>query len=254
MSTSFYTAIFFPTPSESSGFKKICEGTFSKPPLMIHRYPARIFCGESESKKLLLIETGIGLQAAAQAAAYVFENYSLASAWLVGVAGGASAGMQTGEVVLGKEMSRSTDPDRRYFSDLALLEKSQAILEKTHQKSSAGLLLSLDKIAFTESEKRNWALQTQALGFEMEGAAIAAKAEECHVPFVHLRWILDPLEYALPDVSSLVDERGEVMLSKLMPSLIKNPGLFFQFPGLIKRVRLALKPMNEFLKCWWEGE
>ena len=70
----------------------------------------------------------------------------------------------------------------------------QAIVPAMH----VGRFVSTDHVIGSASEKRAFADKTQAIGLDMESAALAAEAQRAQVPFVVVRTVSDLVDEDLP--------------------------------------------------------
>jgi adenosylhomocysteine nucleosidase len=102
-------------------------------------------------------------------------------------------------------------------------------------------LLTVDRVATTAADKRSLAAAFGAIALDMESAAVAAVAREHGVPFLAVRAIADPEDFALPAaVLKATDARGIVRRSVLLGHLLLHPSELSSLLRLASHFRAAL--------------
>ena len=114
--------------------------------------------------------------------------------------------------------------------------------------AKTGKLLSIDRVASTQSEKTD--LRTMgADAVEMEAAAIAQRAQQWNVPFYCIRVVTDTAAESLPlDFNRMRDAEGRFSRARILVAACKRPGVVF--PELIKlnrRCNDAAKALGDFI-------
>ena len=85
-------------------------------------------------------------------------------------------------------------------------------------------LVESDAILKTSAEKRVLAKQTQAAASDMESAAQARLAQECGLPFIAIRAIVDAVSTDIPEnVLRALDPQGDISVWKLITSTYLTP-------------------------------
>lgn len=244
------TAFFFATPSESRGLKKhliLRSRTLLSPGVFYFGHFA-----SSPEQNILLVETGIGPKAAARSARYVFSQFKVDLALLLGVAAATHHELKVGDAILASEMGSAGQFREDWFKpEETLRKKIRSLLETSSIPFREGPILSVDHVVHSAEEKIQSGVEFGALALEMEGAFLAQEAKNHSIPFAQIRWILDTVDSPLPPVEGWIDERGEVRWGGLAIAVVKRPKLIWELPGLALRSNQALKPMNQFLQKWF---
>lgn len=110
-----------------------------------------------------------------------------------------------------------------------------------------GLVLSLDRVAWTVAEKA--ALRTQgADAVEMEAAGVAAKARQADVPFFCIKVVSDQADEPLPfDMNQMRTREGRFARGRIGSYAVTHPNVL---PGLLRLKRRAddaAQTLGEFL-------
>jgi adenosylhomocysteine nucleosidase len=108
-----------------------------------------------------------------------------------------------------------------------------------------GPLLTTDRIAPTEADKRSLAEKFGAIAVDMESAAVAAVARERDVPFLAVRAIADPADMPMPPaVLRATDTQGNIRLSVLLGQVLLHPGEAGGLMRLASHFRAALRTLT----------
>jgi adenosylhomocysteine nucleosidase len=197
---------------------------------------------EIKGRDLLLARTGVGPDNAATAARRLFEETPIAAALSLGVAGGLSPQLRTGDLIVGARtiLWRSSgqvlheDEDSRLESfpcDSGLQDAAMTVIRRWDSRHCLGPILTVGRIVLTAQEKRRLAAESGAVALDMESAAIASAAAARSVPFLTIRGVLDPVHDDLAvGFDQFLDERGEPQLLALIRYLITHP---FTLPHLV---------------------
>jgi adenosylhomocysteine nucleosidase len=111
-----------------------------------------------------------------------------------------------------------------------------------------GALLSIDRVASTAAEKREFR-QTGASAIEMEAAAVAAKAKQWNLKFYAIRVVTDTASESFPlDFNRMRDSAGRFSRAKIITAAFRRPGVIFpELMKLNKRCKSASKALGEFI-------
>jgi len=111
-----------------------------------------------------------------------------------------------------------------------------------------GEVLSVDRVAATVAEKRTLREQTGAVAIEMESAAVAAKANECGLPFRCIKVVSDTALEDMPlDFNLYRDAAGRFSRSRIAFAALGRP--FTAIPALLRLdrdCRHAADKLGEF--------
>jgi nucleoside phosphorylase len=179
----------------------------------------RALAPELAAGKLRLEECGVGPENAAALCRRLEDEGWRGSLFLAGWAGGLSADLAAGSVVLAR-------------SALSLDGPPHACQQRHLPGARVGDILTVSRALYTPEEKRR-ATATGALAVEMEAYPIAAWAEAQGLPFIHARVVLDAADERLPDLSHVVDESGRLRWL----ALGRHPSLLLELARLYTRLR-----------------
>lgn len=148
--------------------------------------------GIAGTKQIVVAETGVGLKAAAKAAADVISFHQ--PRWIIsaGFAGGLQDEIRPGHLLLadsvadtsGQSLSIGLQCDRQWLA--------------TAKGVHAGRLLTVDKIIRTAAEKEEIGKQHSAIACDMETFAVADVCREQGTRFIAIRVITDAVDDTLP--------------------------------------------------------
>lgn len=250
-----YIALFIPTPTESHWLKKHLNISST-----ILLSPSRLFLGglpedKDSALKFLVVQTGMGPEAALRAARFAFQFFSIREAWVLGLAAATQKGYATGDVLVATRVGNSLLPKDQWIETTpSLQERVKGWLKDFPIPIHQGPLVTVKDVIASPEHKLKIGLEYHAIGLEMEAHPIAEQAKIHGVPFMELRWVLDPAEYPLPPTESFVEISGKVRPLRLLFSLLKQPSLIFKLFNLLAKVRKGRSVMNQFLQKWLESE
>jgi len=217
----------------------------------------RFHLGSLDGHPVVLVLSGIGKVAAATTASLLFNEFDAHALVLTGVAGGIGAGVQVGDVVIGRQLLQH-DMDasplfprfevpltgRSRFDANAGLSDSLAaagrrcvarageVIGHAHladfgiatPKVHEGLVVSGDRFVSTAAESRALtAAIADALAVEMEGAAMAQVCADFARPFAVLRTVSDRADDAAhADFSRFIEEVASVYTHAVMHDWLRE--------------------------------
>jgi adenosylhomocysteine nucleosidase len=173
----------------------------------------------------LVLAGGAGPRGAARAAARLADEGATALLSF-GLAGGLSPTSQPGTLIIPAEVLADDD---RFATDAALTAWLGGVTGGTHAAAAATLASAADKRALHA--------RTGADAVDLESGAIAAVARARGLPFAALRAVCDTADTDLPPASLVaLNSRGEIMIERVLLSLLEHPR---QFGALIRLSRQA---------------
>lgn len=188
-------------------------------------------------KEAVVVESGIGGTAAAQATADVIEFHQ--PRWVIsaGFAGALDPAVRRGQIVMASEIVKDGLPS------LSVGLKMDA---KQVRGLHVGRLLTVDKLIRTQADKGALGRQHSAIACDMETYAIADVCRQRNVRFLSVRIISDGLEDELPkEVDRLLAQKSLAgKLGAAAQALLRRPSsaldlLKLQDDGLKASDRLA---------------
>ncbi len=248
MAESAFKAFFIPTRNEARGIFKYLRIDSKTSIDRLHLYEAR---KKNSEEKILLVITGMGPELSTQAANYVFKSYKLQEAWLLGVCGASQIGYDAGDALIATEIASEDDSKPKLACSTSLITEAKKHFEKLSHRHEAAKIVTVQKVIDHPSDKIELGQKHDCLGIEMEAYPIAEAAREKGVPFLQIRWILDPAEYEIPPLD-FVDASGNPKPFATFKAFVKNPSLSIKMIPFARKVQIALKNMNEFLHSYFE--
>lgn len=187
--------------------------------------------------------SGMGQDAARQAALALVDAGATALA-VVGVAGALVPGLRSGTLFCPHrvldEQGRDYTPTPSWRAAL-----SQRLEAAGLALTMEGSLLSLPAPVLSAAEKTAMRDRHLAAAVDMESAAVAAVANERHLPFVVLRAIVDERDDAIPpELQAGIDAWGRPRPWSMLVVLLRHPGLLKRLPGLASRMGKATRSLQ----------
>ncbi|HAA04445.1 MAG TPA: hypothetical protein DCE18_13960 [Syntrophobacteraceae bacterium] len=235
-------AVFAAIPQEYRPFQKGL-GQWRR----LAKRPYAIWLHRFHDKHVLLVETGMGNQLAAQAGEHLISKSPLDLLMSVGFAGSLATDLRLGQLVWSQELAvcntlRGACPLLRYRSGQAT---HLAVFREIHGIRSARFLTLEQPQPKTTLIHHLDDLPTV---IDMESEPLAALAQRHGIPFLGLRAISDELNDEIDwDLGSILDESGKVRITKVMSTVFKRPGLVASFHGLWRNSLIAGRHLAQTL-------
>jgi adenosylhomocysteine nucleosidase len=242
--TSTRIAVFAATPWEMrairSAFHPVVERTSGGIHALVH------VAGEHE---YWLVQTGVGPEKARQCAAQLLDHQCFTLLISTGFAC-ALIPVSIGALLVGHEVvyGGREGPVSVSPSDVPGEERDrlvgwlQAIVPAMH----VGRFVSTDHVIGSAQEKRAFADKTQAIGLDMESAALAVEANRAHTPFVIIRTVSDLLDEDLPlDFNLFLRPTGWL---KGIGSILAAPSCLLGLGRLRRQSVIAAEALTVFFR------
>ena len=217
---------------------------------VLTRVADRMIQGLPAKRKIVVRQSGIGLQAARRQAEYLADISELLVSF--GVSGGLHPGLKTGDLVLADRVL-TWDPDLHELSPTQALsltfgEADAGLIDYIAEKFQEniihfyrGPILCSPKPISTVASKLSAHRLTGALAVDMESRAVCEVAEEAGLPFFCLRAVCDPAGQTVADaLLAAVDEHGNPRIGYLLAHLVRRPWLLRDMIRMACRFRQAL--------------
>ena len=148
--------------------------------------------GGFQGKEAVVVESGVGAAAAAQATADVIKFHQ--PAWVVsaGFAGGLADDLRKGQILMADMVADTSG------KELAVGLKMDPQIVATTPGLHVGRLVTVDKLIRTQAEKRRLAAASRALACDMESFAVAQTCARLNTRFLSIRIISDAVDDELP--------------------------------------------------------
>lgn len=164
----------------------------------------------------------------ATAAAQLLADKGVQSLISWGCAAGLAPDIKPGDLLLASKIDNG---QQQFDTDSQLSASLYQTLPNTIRVHT-GKLYSCDRLISSSQEKQRIHQQTEAMGLDMESAAIADVALRANLPFMAVRGIADPVSQTLPNaVIQALNIQGQVELPKLLRYLFWHP---FELKALIQ--------------------
>ena len=184
--------------------------------------------GTLDGHEVVIAAAGVGKVNAAITATLMVERLGCRALVLSGVAGGLSAGLAIGDIVIAEQVididyGRLTPegrivyqpgalpipeerPDPGYRASEALLERVRGRLAATGLEATLGAILTTDAYLASPLVRDQLAGEWDGLAIEMEGSALCGVAERFDVPWLVVRALSDRAgEDSLDDFDAFVE-------------------------------------------------
>ncbi len=215
----------------------------------LHDAPRPAFLCTHQQKRILVVETGVGVEWARRAVDWLLSRPTLDGGVLepsillfAGFAGALQHAVHVGEVILAREV---LDMAGRVWPASALVAAVPG--------ARAGRLLTASRFIGDPVEKLALGAKHDALAVDMESAAFAERCTERVVPWACLRVISDDVSTPfITEVAGLVED-GRVALGRVLWLLLRKPWLLPKLLRLQRQTRFAARRLADaviqFLAC-----
>jgi adenosylhomocysteine nucleosidase len=196
-----------------------------------------------------LVQTGVGQENARQCAARLLDSQSFSLIISTGFAG-ALVTVDVGVLLVGHEVVYSPGPGMAPLPPIAVPGEErdrivtciQAMVSSEHM----GRFVSTNHVIGSAQEKRAFADKTQAIGLDMESAALAAEANRTHTPFIIVRTVSDLLDEDLPlDFNLFLRPTGWL---KGIGSILVAPSCLLELIRLRRQSVIAAEALTVFFR------
>ncbi|MEY4703941.1 MAG: hypothetical protein RL042_137 [Nitrospirota bacterium] len=217
----------------------------------------RCHIGQRGDRSYWLIQTGVGPEAASMAARGVLKEQAMSLAISTGFAC-ALAPAQVGDLILGTAVSSAdfegawTMRGEPVLCDEAVRSGFFAVAQSAGIVARVGTVVSVPTVVWQAEGKRRLRRLTDAVGLDMESAAVAAVAQERGVPMAIVRTVSDLVDEDLPlDFNLFLRPTGWL---QGMLVLIRRPSSFVGLNRLRKQSRVAADRLTEWFQHYADSE
>lgn len=145
-----------------------------------------------------------------------------------GCAAGLAPDVKPGDLLIASKI----DNGKQQFDTDSQLSASLRQALPANLNVHTGILYSCNQLVSGSLEKQAIHRRTQAMGLDMESAAIAEFARQAKLPVIVVRGIADPASQTLPHaVVQALNSQGQVELPKLLGYLLWHP---FEVKALVQ--------------------
>lgn len=198
-----------------------------------------------------LAQTGMGLEKARQSANQLLVEQPID---LVVSTGFACALIEAniGALLVGLEVVQKTKQGSKSVltPSMAVLGSERnfalTVIETMVPPERIGRFVSTDRVVGRAKEKREFAKSTEAIGLDMESAALAAEASRAQVPFIVIRSVSDRLDEDLPlDFNLFLSPTGWV---KGVVAVLTSPSSLLGLGRLRRQSAVAAQALTDFFR------
>ena len=199
--------------------------------------------GGLEGRRLVIVESGAGCEAAASATEALIGGHE--PQWVIsaGFAGGLHENVSQGDILLADEIVDTTG--RKFDIDLKLDRETFAQQRHLH----IGRLLTAPRVIHDSQEKQSLGRRHDALAVDMESIAVADVCRDQKTRFLSVRIISDAVGHELPkDIDYLVKRRTTAgRLGAAAGAILRRPSSIKDMWQLKEDALVASERLANFL-------
>jgi adenosylhomocysteine nucleosidase len=190
MPTPCHLGVVFALGIESGCFEDLLEGAVA-----IRGDRFRVREGGLHGRRVVVILSGTGQEAAAQATEVLIDGHAPDCVISAGFAGGLSAQLSRGAILIADRVLRADGDELPLDLPAAVPAAGERI---AGQEIHRGPLLTLDHVVGAPEQRRAWFDRHGALAVDMETFAVAAVCRRRQFPLLAVRVVNDPWDEKLP--------------------------------------------------------
>jgi adenosylhomocysteine nucleosidase len=176
---------------------------------------------------LLIARGGPGPKRAKAAAAWLIE---MGAAAIVnpGLAGGLSPKLAPGQIIVAESAYELNDTrlSGPFYNNLPQVIHALDLIRAHGIPAHQGALVSSRHPVLDQTHKAALHQSSQALGVDMESAAVIQTARQAKVACIIIRAVCDPADYTVPRaLFDILDQKGRVKWPDLLGACARNPML-----------------------------
>jgi hypothetical protein len=179
--------------------------------------------GRSAGVAVVLIQAGIGRQAARRALLAGAHWLEFCAAWSLGFAGGLTEPLKPGEIVCPSTLLLDDGLTGRSFPAPPAQAEVRAALSTAGIPWRDGAVLTVDAPLRTPEAKREAHRRTGAVAVDMEAAGVAEAAGELGIPWLAIKAVVDGVDDPLPEfIAGCTGPRGEIRWRGVLAGLLAS--------------------------------
>ena len=214
---------------------------------------ADVWIGTWEGVSIVLVRTGIGKDCALIAMKEVLKRTVPALVLSVGYAGALDLSLNVGDLVVADkilEIDLGTNFSKSYPVNPPKLDLFKELVSQKEIRIYKGSLLTVNQVISDSSTKKELGEGHKALAVDMETSSLIAHSIEKQIPFASIRVISDSMDQSLVNMSSIIDEKGEVSRVKAGWFAITHPHIIKNLISLRSQSQKATVNLTKILKVF----
>ncbi len=219
----------------------------------IHHSPF-IYISRLGQRQFYWLITGMGKGNVQWGLKYFLDRYKVSRILSIGVSGGLSTNLSFGDLVLQDSVS-IIDPHKT-LSTLSLshdfLKEIMDILDLKSIPYYTKHGLTVDHIIGSQEAKKRLSCPSAAL-IDMESYHIAQWLHTMKIPFASIRFILDPYNESILDLSPFIRDNGNIRTWLLAIEIIKKPCMIRDLYHIYQKMKILKRKQLECLLLIIEG-
>jgi len=214
-----------------------------------------ILVGQIKGVPALLVKTGVGKEAAAEAARHIAETYSPQFMLSIGLAGGTAEELRGGDLIICPRVYQFSGQIPRkkglrlpggLSSNKDLVTIATEVLRQRCLRFHHGDSLTVPVAVRNPIVKRWLGLWLPVKIVEMESYWIAQEARQKRIPFLEVRAVSDGWYASLPELKRILGPTGRLAPAKAVPHFLKKPTQFLPFLQFTIDSRKASANLTDF--------
>lgn len=215
----------------------------------------KIWEGEIAQRKVLLVQSGLGVTSARRAGSFLIEHFPITHLIATGYCGALQASLKTADAVWanalqmeGEELSILNEEESLKIS----VEKSLKACSQPYQR---GVLLTRHNAVNRVEDKKTLATSAGATAVDMETYPLfqASKTSSQKIAFLSLRFVLDAAGDELAPTEDFVGQNGQVKALHLAKQILKRPPLVLELQGMGHKAAQAREALSAWVKCFFKN-
>ncbi len=215
----------------------------------------KIWEGEIAQRKVLLVQSGLGITSAKIAGNFLVEHFPITHLIATGYCGALHKNLKTGDAVWADSLRSESDESFLLSEESALknvVEKSFKICSQDYQR---GTLITRQNAVNRSKDKKSLAESTGAIAVDMETYPLFQSIQTSgkKIAFLSLRFVLDAADDELAPTDDFVGQNGHVKPLNLVKQVIKRPPLILELQGMGHKASRAREALSRWVGCFFKN-
>lgn len=177
----------------------------------------------------------------------VLKEYNVSTVISIGVSGGITNDVQYGDVVI-QEIIYCQKKDTTFSSSKKLIDEFSKLFVNSQNCYKIKNGVTVDQVISTKDEKQKLSTLFPSSLIDMETFYIANLSNEKGIPMISIRLILDNYDELLPDLSTVLNEKGHIQPVNLIKKILKNPVLIIHLIKLGNKMKVLKKNISDLIE------